>query len=350
MYQQTAQQITEKGYLPDALVRSGIKHLLKKRLVSIEADNIERAAEQQADFLALMREGAIAEVPELANEQHYEVPAEFFHEVLGAQRKYSCAYWPEGVNTLDEAEDAAFAMTCERAQLTNDQDILELGCGWGSLTLYMASHFPNSRITAVSNSFSQAEYIRHQAADRGLTNVTVITADMNDLQTQDSFDRVVSLEMFEHMRNWERLMRRIQSWLKPDGLFFMHIFVHRTTPYLFLDQGPNDWMSRHFFSGGMMPNADLPLQCEGGLRVAKRWFWSGEHYEKTSNAWLENMDQKKEQLRPLFEATYGKDFASMWWQRWRMFFMACAELFGYRDGQEWFVGHYLLRREQDHEN
>lgn len=340
----TAHQITEKGLLPDTLVRTGIRHLLRQRLAERKADDIEAAAQYEQEFLQIMRAGAIAEVPELANEQHYEVPAQFFHEVLGAQRKYSCAYWPQGVNTLDQAEQVALEQTCEHADLQDGQRILELGCGWGSLSLFMARHFPNSHITVVSNSHSQGEYIHQQAAAENLGNLQVLTADMNTFQPEGEYDRIVSLEMFEHMRNWESLMQRIRTWLKADGRFFMHIFVHRSTPYLFLDESEGDWMSRHFFSGGMMPSATLPLLCEGGLRLEQRWFWSGEHYERTSNAWLKNMDAKKEQLTPLFQQTYGKDFAAIWWQRWRMFFMACAELFAYRNGQEWFVGHYRFRR------
>ena len=255
----TAHQISEKGLLPDALVRTGIRHLLRQRLLEIEANDIEKAAERQRAFLPLMRAGAIAEVPQLANEQHYEVPAQFFHEVLGAQRKYSCAYWPQGTTSLDQAEQAALELSCEHAGLADGQRILELGCGWGSLSLFMARRFPNSEITAVSNSHSQGEYIRQQAAGEGLNNLQVLTADMNTFQPEACYDRIVSVEMFEHMRNWEYLMQRIRSWLKPDGRFFMHIFVHRSTPYLFLDESAGDWMSRHFFSGGMMPSADLPL-------------------------------------------------------------------------------------------
>jgi cyclopropane-fatty-acyl-phospholipid synthase len=343
MKHNTAQNLTESGLLPDAVVRTGIRHLLRDRLKEIEADDIEQAAEREQAHLALMREGRIAEVPELANAQHYEVPAEFFTGVLGMHNKYSCAYWPEGVADLDQAETAALATTVERARLEDGQRILELGCGWGSLSLYMAEHLPNSEIVAVSNSTGQARYIHQCAAERNLHNLQVITADMNDFEAEGRFDRVVSIEMFEHMRNWERLFARVNEWLLPGGLLFMHIFVHRSTPYLFEDKGPDDWMSRHFFSGGMMPCADLPLRVNTQLELEQRWFWSGMHYARTCNAWLDKMDSQRESLRPLFAETYGRDFAGIWWQRWRMFFMACAELFAYRQGQEWFVGHYLFR-------
>jgi cyclopropane-fatty-acyl-phospholipid synthase len=349
MYQQKALEMTEKGMLPDAVVRAGIRRLLRQRLDEIAAGDLEQVAEREQAFVAMMRTGPVAEVPELANEQHYEVPAAFFETVLGNQRKYSSAFWPDGVTDLDQAEEEALSLTCQHAGLENGQRILELGCGWGSLTLYMARHYPDSEITAVSNSASQAAFIGAQLENEGLRNVSIITADMNDFKAAGSYDRIVSVEMFEHMRNWERLLQCIRGWLKPDGLFFMHIFVHRETPYLFEDKGPGDWMSRHFFSGGMMPSVNLPLRCQEDLLLEQRWFWPGQHYERTCNAWLQKMDLNRAALWPLFEETYGKDFAGIWWQRWRMFFMACAELFGYRDGQEWFVAHYRFKRRRDDE-
>ena len=349
MYQQKALEMTEKGMLPDAVVRAGIRRLLRQRLDEIAAGDLEQVVEREQAFLAMMRAGPIAEVPELANEQHYEVPAAFFDTVLGTHRKYSCAFWPDGVTDLDAAEEAALSLTCQHAGLGNGQRILELGCGWGSLTLYMARQYPDSEIIAVSNSASQAAFIRAELKSEGLQNVSIITADMNDFRATGSFDRIVSVEMFEHMRNWELLLRRIRGWLKPDGRFFMHIFVHREIPYLFEDKGPGDWMSRHFFSGGMMPSADLPLRCQEELVLEQRWFWPGHHYERTCNAWLQKMDHNRAALWPLFEDTYGRDFAGIWWQRWRMFFMACAGLFGYRDGNEWFVAHYCFKRRRDEE-
>ena len=346
MNQNTAQELSEKGLLPDGLVRAGIRHLLRERLAEISADDIEHAALAEQAFLQAMRSGPVAAVPDLANEQHYEVPAAFFEQVLGRHRKYSCGYWPEGVATLDESEDAALAATVEHAALEDGQRILELGCGWGSLTLFMAARFKRSEIVAVSNSHSQGDFIRARAAALGLTNIRVETADMNEFQPEGRFDRIVSVEMFEHMRNWETLLGRAADWLKPSGRLFLHIFVHRRVPYLFEDKGPGDWMSRHFFSGGMMPSADLPLRLRSPFRLERRWFWSGEHYARTCNAWLEKMDTSKTKLRPLFEQTYGRDFAGLWWQRWRMFFMACAELFAYRGGQEWLVAHYLFEKDR----
>ena len=336
---------TELGsFVPDPVIRHGIRRLLKQRLVDIEADDCERAAAIEAKFVRMMDRSEVAPVPHLANEQHYEVPAEFFGEVLGRHRKYSACYWPEGVTDLDSAEAAGLRLTCEHAQLADGMDILELGCGWGSLTLWMAEHYPASNITAVSNSASQREYILAAARERGLSNVGVLTRDMNDFEIDQRFDRVVSVEMFEHMRNYRQLFERIHHWLREDGRFFMHIFCHRSTPYEFVDRGPGDWMSRHFFSGGIMPSDSLPLHFQDRLQLTARWRWSGSHYEKTANAWLANMDARREWVMPILERTYGEEEASRWWMRWRIFFMACAELFAHQDGQEWLVGHYLFQR------
>jgi cyclopropane-fatty-acyl-phospholipid synthase len=284
----------------------------------------------------------VAPLPQLANEQHYEVPTAFFLKVLGKTRKYSCCHWDEGVTNLDMAEQEALRITCEHASLQDGMDILELGCGWGSLTLRMAKQYPHSRITAVSNSSSQREHIMLQALAQRLANIEVITCDMNSYMAQRAYDRVVSVEMFEHMRNYRLLFERISSWLKPGGRFFMHIFCHRDIPYAFEDQNATDWMSRHFFSGGMMPSSDLPLYFQDHLRIRQHWHWSGLHYEKTANAWLRNMDANRAAIWPILEQTYGADCARQWWMRWRMFFMACAELFACDNGQQWHVGHYLF--------
>jgi cyclopropane-fatty-acyl-phospholipid synthase len=221
-------------------------------------------------------------------------------------------------------------------------DVLDLGCGWGSLSLWIAEQFPGCKVTSVSNSKPQGEHIRNSALERGLSNIDVLTADMNDFQASGRYDRIVSVEMFEHMRNYRELFARLSQWLKPDGKFFMHIFCHRNTPYEFLDEGPSDWMGRHFFSGGIMPSDDLPLRFQEHLRLLRRDRWSGKHYEKTANAWLSNMDNRKDQVMPILAATYGEADAERWFQRWRIFFMACAELFAYNNGREWFVSHYLF--------
>lgn len=339
-----ATRLTEKGLVPDAAIRAGIRRLLGKRLGEIKAADVEVSSIALNRFVEEMDDSDIAPVPELANEQHYEVPAEFFDVVLGKHRKYSACYWKDDTIDLDQAEADALSITCARAGLVNGMDVLELGCGWGSLSLWMASRFPDSNITSVSNSESQRRFIEAEAERRGLDNLRVITCDMNDFETTEKFDRVVSVEMFEHMRNYRKLFKQIDTWLKPCGRFFMHIFCHRLCVYAFEDNGPDDWMSRYFFSGGIMPSADLPMRFQDDLRLLNRWVWDGRHYEKTSNAWLNNMDKHKHQIMPVLARTYGETEAGKWFMRWRMFFMACAELFAYSGGQEWFVGHYLFEK------
>ncbi len=341
---QLALDLTEYNLVPDAVIRRGIRYMLKRRLKEIHSGDITMQAEIQTKFLAEMARSQLALVPEKANDQHYEVPAEFFRLVLGPRLKYSSALWKTDVGDLSAAEEAALAVTCEHAGLENGQDILELGCGWGSLTLWLAELYPDSNITSVSNSASQRLYIETHARDRGLHNIKVLTRDMNAFETEERFDRVVSVEMFEHMRNWEQLYHNISTWLKPSGRFFKHIFVHRNATYAFIDRGAGDWMSRYFFSGGMMPSDDLPLFFQRDLNLLCRWRWDGTHYERTANAWLENLDRHEDAILSQFEPVYGERDSNFWLQRWRIFFMSCAELFGYNGGQEWFVSHYLFEK------
>ena len=334
--------LAEKGFLPDSIVRTGIRQLVEKRMQEIRANNCEAGISSLTSFIKAMNAATIAEVPELANAQHYEVPAEFFNHCLGVNRKYSSCFWLSDTEDLDEAEILALQQTCNHADLQDGQAILELGCGWGSLSLWMATHYPKAQITGVSNSNSQREYIMQMAKSLGITNLNIITADMNMFEAPEQYDRIVSVEMFEHMRNWQVLYGKVASWLKPNGKFFKHIFVHRNTPYLFEVQDNDDWMSQYFFSGGMMPSDDLPLHFQDDLKLAERWRWDGTHYEKTANAWLQNMDANKEAITPILAATYGAENVEMWRNRWRMFYMACAVLFGHNKGQEWWVGHYLF--------
>jgi len=341
-----AMTLTEQGTLPDVLVRAGIRRLLRQRLQSLSLGDAEQANELIEEFVSQMNRAPVALVPEKANAQHYEVPAAFYAQVLGRHRKYSSAYWPDGTERLDEAEATSLALTCLHADLHDGQQILELGCGWGSLTLWMAQCYPRARIIAVSNSNSQREYIERQARERGLNNVRIVTSDMNNFNTDSRFDRVVSVEMFEHMRNWGALFGRIRQWLTDDGRFFMHVFCHRSVPYAFIEQDESDWMSRYFFTGGMMPSDELPLRFQQQLRLLRRWRWDGRHYERTANAWLANLDRNRDQAWPILEQTYGQAQAGLWLQRWRLFFMACAELFGYDNGQQWWVSHYLFEKPQ----
>ncbi len=337
----------EQGRVPDLLIRQAVRHLCRRRLEDIAAADCEAAMAGLQAFIADMARAPIALRPEQANAQHYEVPAAFFDQVLGPRRKYSCCHWPDRVTDLAAAESAALTLTCERAGVADGQDILELGCGWGSLSLWLAEHYPRARVTAVSNAQAQRQHIEAIATGRGLTNLRIITADMNDFDIDARFDRVVSVEMFEHMRNWRALFQRLHGWLRPGGRFFMHIFCHRDQPYFFEDRGEDDWMSRHFFTGGIMPSDALPLRFQDHLRLLDQWRWSGRHYAKTSNAWLSNMDLRRATILPILADTYGQDQAQLWFQRWRLFFLAVAETFAYGGGQTWWVSHYLFERRRE---
>ncbi|MES2628335.1 MAG: cyclopropane-fatty-acyl-phospholipid synthase family protein [Bacteroidota bacterium] len=339
-----ALSLVEKNLVPDFLIRSGIRKLLKQRLRDESTGNEETQQEKYNDLIDFLKGSPIAVNTADANEQHYEVPTAFYLRCLGKNLKYSSCYYPTGTETLDQAEDIMLALTCERAELTNGLDVLELGCGWGSLSLYMSAKFPGSNFTVVSNSRTQKEHIDEQAKKRGIRNLTVITADMNVFNIDKKFDRVVSVEMFEHMRNYEKLFARVAGWMKDDAKCFVHIFTHKTNPYLFEVKDESDWMSRYFFSGGIMPNNHLYYSFNDHIKIDRHWVVNGQHYERTANHWLENMDAHKKELMPLFEQTYGKDKANLWWAYWRIFYMACAELWGYNGGNEWMVCHYQFSK------
>lgn len=332
--------LCESGRIPDALTRVGIRRQCANRLRQEHADDLAAADANFRRRLVELRNSPLAIETDAANRQHYEVPTAFFQLCLGKRLKYSGCYYPTGAETLDQAEDAMLAIYCERAGLADGQRILELGCGWGSLTLWMAEHYPNARITGVSNSASQREHILARCGERGLGNVEILTRDVNQLQLDARFNRVVSVEMFEHVRNYKLLFERIACWLEDDGSLFTHIFCHRYLMYPFEDEGCDDWMARYFFTGGLMPSADTFLHFQDDLVLRERWLVSGTHYQKTANQWLANQDARSDEVLKILGAVYGEANARVWSQRWRMFWMACAELFGYRDGNEWLIAHY----------
>ena len=334
-----ATSAVERLPIPDSVMRAGISALVGR--TSRKLAHVPVGAELA--FAEAMRSHPIALFPEDANAQHYELPAAFFSQALGPRRKYSCCLYPSATTTLAEAEEYALAETAAHAALADGQAILELGCGWGSLSLWMAEHYPAARITAVSNSAPQREYIETQAARRGLLNLTVVTADMNVFDTDARFDRVVSVEMFEHMSNWPALLGRIDRWLLPEGRLFLHVFSHQATPYRFDHADKADWIAQHFFTGGIMPSHNLIRHVAAPFTLEADWRWSGTHYARTAEDWLANYDARAEAIEPILRQTYGRDW-QLWQRRWRLFFLATAGLFGAMGGAEWGVSHYRLKR------
>ena len=334
----TAINAAESLPAPDAIRKLAISWLVERQRL----DLLERPEGEASIFADDMRRRVIAEHTQAANEQHYEVPPEFFRLVLGPRLKYSSCFYDGDITSLAAAEDRALTVTCENADLRDGQDVLELGCGWGSLSLWMAARYPASRITSVSNSHGQRQSIEAQATALGLTNLTVITADANSFQPEGVFDRVVSVEMFEHMANWAALLGRVRNWLRPDGRLFLHVFSHRAQPYRFSHEDQEDWIGKYFFTGGFMPSHDLIRDFADIFDVEQDWKWNGNHYRRTALDWLANMDREDLAVRRIMKATYGDD-AGVWRRRWRLFFLATAGLFGHRDGQEWGVSHYRLK-------
>lgn len=332
-------KLVDKGIIPDSLIKLKIKHLIKQRLQSEKKQfNIHKLVEE-------LKESPIAVKTNEANVQHYELPVSFFNKILGQHLKYSCGLWLDNETCLNNAEKCMLDKTIERADIKDGQDILELGCGWGSLSLYLAQKYPNANIVAVSNSNSQREYIQSKAYRMNLSNLNIITADMNDFSINKKFDRIVSIEMFEHMRNYQELFFKINHFLKLNGKLFVHVFSHKQLSYKFEIKDSSDWMSKYFFTGGIMPGENLFTHFQDHLYIEKKWHFNGLHYQKTAKAWLHNMDKSKVEIMSIFEKTYGSNQAKRWWNYWRIFFMSCAELWGYRDGKEWSISHYLFSKQ-----
>jgi len=327
----------ERIPFPDFLSLAGINYMVGRSRLSLNGSG----ALSDPDFLSMVASRPIAVHTDAANSQHYEIPAEFYEYILGPHRKYSCCLFDDSTTTLAGAEAQALSETCKHADIADGQAVLDMGCGWGSLSLWMAEHYPGSKITAVSNSHSQRCYIESQIASRELHNLKVVTCDMNAFDTAEQFDRIVSVEMFEHMSNWRMLLEKARRWVRSEGRMFMHVFTHRRSAYLFDETDKTDWIGQHFFTGGIMPSHTLIREFSDLFQVEDEWRWNGRHYEETARRWLQNFDANAEQIKRILQEVYGSE-ARVWQRRWRLFFLATIGLFGHANGEEWRVSHYRL--------
>ncbi|XDD52324.1 cyclopropane-fatty-acyl-phospholipid synthase family protein [Leptospira sp. WS92.C1] len=336
--------LMEKNIFPDWLIRFCIRKLLAQRLKQEDKGSLEKNQKHLMSYVDALKKSPIAIHTSAANEQHYEVPAEFFKLVMGKHMKYSSGYWETKTTSFEESERRMLEITCQRAKIENGMSVLDLGCGWGSLSLYLAENFPKSQITGVSNSKSQKKFIDAEAKNRGLKNLTILTADMNGFKITKKFDRLVSVEMLEHMKNYEILFEKFAGFLKSRGLFFVHIFTHHKFTYPFEIIDDTDWMSKYFFTGGQMPSHNLFLYFQKDFIIQDQWVVNGNHYARTSEAWLSGMYKNRESVLKILSQTYGTDQSLKWFVYWKVFFMACAELWKYKNGEEWIVSHYLFSK------
>lgn len=340
------ESLLKKDIIPDPLIRFGVRQLTKRRIENVKNMDVAEKEDFLMDFIQERSKGPIAINTEDANEQHYEMPSEFFDLVLGEHKKYSCAYWEEG-DSLDQAEERMLELVCKRAGVEDGQRILDLGCGWGALSIHLASHFPNSLVTAMSNSSNQRIYIEEIIKRKGIKNLEVITCDINDLVLTEKFDRILSIEMFEHMRNYQALFGKLAEFLNERGKLFVHVFCHCQLPFTYEVKSSSDWMAKYFFTGGTMPSRDMFHFFNQDMRISKQWAINGNHYQKTLEAWLKKMDRQRNLIMPILSDREGPEESVKWWSYWRIFFMACAEFFAINEGKEYFVAHYLFEKNSD---